>query len=864
MADLAEALWGADPPPSARNTIQGYVKNLRKSLGTLSGRLATRSPGYLIEVDSGELDLDEFTALRDQASRAADSGDWAQAAHLYARALGLWPGEPLPDVGSEYLRRTELPRLSELRQSVLEARIDADLRTGEHQAIVAELRGLVAAHPLRERLTELLMLALYRSGRQGEALEEYQQAVYRLREELGIDPGPRLRKLHAQVLTADAGLDLEQVCEPPRVPRQLPAGLPDFTGREACLARLRDVLLQPARTPGAVPVAVLTGPGGIGKTALALHVAHDLASYFPDGQIFLRLGGATDPARPADLLGRVLRELGTAALPAGEDERAALLRTTLAHKAMLLVLDDAHTAAQVRHLLPGGGGSSVIITSRSALPDLAGASFHELSVLNSRESANLLAAIAGECRDPDGVESILSACGGLPLAIRIAGSRLATNPAWSAAQLGTLLACERERLGELAVGDTAVRSAFEVSYRALPAGAAAPAQVFRLFGLASLRSVSTRALAAMAGRPVDDDVRMLLDVHLLESPVPGRLTAHDLLRIYAGERAADSDTEAGRRDALGRLFAWYMHGLIVSQEYLGGVSQSLEIEPPELEYKPVVADVASWLEAEAANLSQVVTLAYGTGHYEDCWRLAWLLRYYLDWSGRWSDDHTVAASGVHAARACGNTAAEAALLNVLGTSAFRLGNLPASIGHLTQALRLRRELADERGTAESLCNLGLAELRSGLTSSAITRFTQALRLNLAAENLFGASYCLHNLGAAHKETRQIPVALGYFRQALDMRVRHASQFEQAASLHSLGELLVESGSVDEGMELLHKGLLMARDNKLRYIEGMTLLALGDGRRLLGDHAQARSSWQEAFEILTLVGSPAAQQASDRL
>lgn len=297
VATLARALWD-DAPPSSRNTVQGLIKRLRQSLGP--DRIVTREPGYLLLVGPGELDLDQFTGLCDQAALAGAE----LAARLLRQALDLWEGEALADVESSFLRQSEIPRLAELRQATLEARLDADLRLGRHTELIGELRALIGAHPYRERLREQLMLALYRSGRQAEALAVYSDVRSTLVTEFNVEPGPRLAELHHQILAADPAL------APPRPadPGQLPTDVPDFTGRNDELHRLRELLRSAGDRPGSVPVTSVTGPGGIGKTALAVHVAHQVADHFPDGRLFLSLGGMSgQPAAPADLLARLLR-----------------------------------------------------------------------------------------------------------------------------------------------------------------------------------------------------------------------------------------------------------------------------------------------------------------------------------------------------------------------------------------------------------------------------------------------------------------------------------------------------------------------------------------------------------------------------
>jgi DNA-binding SARP family transcriptional activator len=886
---LATAIWDEDPPSAARNAIQGQVKRLRQEFGPESGRIITRSPGYLIEVRPGELDLHRFTGLRELARAAATSAAWDRSGELLREALELWDGEPLSDAPSEYLRRTEVPRLTELRDEAREARIDADLNLGRHGAVIAELRALVAEHPFRERLWEQLMLGLYRAGRQSDALAAYTEASRTLSTELGIDPSPRLRQLHGQILAADPALDLNGVALTSQnkttrrlrgvIPQQLPADLADFTGRTAEAGRLHDFLVtRPGRQPGSMAVAAITGPGGVGKTALAVHVAHQAAAHFPDGQLFIVLGGATSPLPPADVLGRLLRDFGVpdAKIPAAEYERAARYRTLMADRTMLIVLDDAHSAAQVRPLLPGSGRSAVVVTSRATLADLAGATFTALPVLDADESRTLFAGIAGDqlaTSDPVGTDAVVVACAGLPLAIRIAGSRLATQPSWTAGQLGELLASEQRRLGELAVGDTAVRASFEVSYLALPTGRPDPARVFRMFGLAGLPALSGSALAALADVPAAEAaaaVTLLLDAHLLVSPEPGRFSTHDLLRLYAVERSRLDETAEARQDALRRLFAWYLHALTACEQPFSGVRRTLHISlaplPAQLQAPDIRtrADAQQWLRAEQANLPRIVNLARDHEMPDCCWQLAWLLRYFLDWSGRWSDDLAVAETGVAAARACGNQEAVAALLNVLGAAEWRLGHQEAAEEHLGQALAIRHQLGDQRAEAETLSNLSVAELRSGKAVSATGRLVRALALYRAIGDVYGEASCLHSLGSACQATERAHEALAYFQQALVLRTRHAPPLEQAATLHSIGGLLLATGQPHEGLRHLQQGLTICEDNELPFGAGMTLASLGDGYQALDRTAEARRAWQRAYEILTELGAPEATGVGDRL
>lgn len=504
---LIEALWDNDPPANARNSVQVRVSQLRKLLGPAGGRIVTKPPGYLIEVRAGELDLDRFTRLTGQARSAARASNWDDSATLLNEALGLWRGEPLSDIPSPLLQRNETPRLAELRAQALDARVEADLHSGRHDAVTAELRQLVAAQPHRERSWAQLMLALYRGGRAGEALAAYQEARRILSADLGVDPGRPLQDLQHRILTADPALiddrtgpraateengtptaarpDTAAGVPLAGAPAQLPADTADFTGRGAQVESLCGLLAaEPAEgRAGAVVISAVAGMGGIGKTALAVHAAHRLRNRYPDGQLFASLQGATSALRPVDVLARFLRDLGVpdAGIPAGEEERAARYRTLLADRRMLIVLDDAGDAAQVRPLLPGTAGCGVLITSRSTLPGLPGKALLNLEVLDQSEAGDLFGAIIGADRaaaEPDATSAVLASCAGLPLAVRIIASRLASRPHWSIADLAARLAVEQNRLAELAAGDLAVRASFAVSYDALPVGRPDPARVF--------------------------------------------------------------------------------------------------------------------------------------------------------------------------------------------------------------------------------------------------------------------------------------------------------------------------------------------------------------------------------------------------
>jgi DNA-binding SARP family transcriptional activator/Flp pilus assembly protein TadD len=887
VSALVRALWDDAPPATARNAIQAHIRRLRQLLGpAAAARVLTRAPGYLVEVGAGELDLREFTGLCDRARAEAKIGNWQQAASLLREALALWSGEALSGVPSAYLQRTEATQLANLREQALDARIDADLRLGRHCSLLAELRARADDHPLRERPWGQLMLALYRSGRQGDALAAYQQARTTLRTELGIDPGEELRRLHQQILTVDpaiaapapgGGAAAAELTADVPSPLQLPADLPDFAGRDEHARLLRGLLGAPpgGERPGAVVIAVIAGMAGIGKTALAVRAAHQLRDRFPDGQLFVDLQGASSPLSATDVLARLLRDLGVpeTGIPVGEAERAARYRSLTATRRMLIVLDDAHTAAQVRPLLPGTAGCAVLITSRVTLTGLSGAVHTSLTALTPGESRTLLAAIIGPARadaDPPGTDGIVAACAGLPLALRIAGSRLASRPAWTPTWMSALLDSEHRRLSELTAGDVAIRTSFEVSYHTLPKGVADPARVFRLLGVASLPTISLPAVAALAGATLDDTAtatETLLDAHLVTSPQPDRYTLHDLLRLYAAERSDHDETPQSRHEALCRLLSWYLHALSACVRVLGGQPPvTLAPLPPEV---PAIAShdrrhALDWLKAERASLIQSVTLAAQQGMDEVSCQLALLVEQFLRWESAWTDQAAVSRAGLAVAERTGNKAAVATLLTALGVALDGADDHPGAIGYFNRSVTIWRELGDKSGEAGSLSNLGLAELQAGQTSSAVTRFRTALAIDRELGDRAGEAHHLHRLGSAHLLMGRMEEALDWFTQSLAIRLEIGEPRRQAATLHSIGDVLIKLGRIDEAVEHLERALVICRDNAMSYGEGMTLASLGDGLQELGQIGEARARWRQALDILAPLGGHEAEDVRDRL
>ena len=869
--ELAEALWGSSPPPSARVTVQNYVKRLRQALGDADGtRISTRPGGYVIEVGAGELDAALFEELLGDARAAARYGLWDTAAQHARAALALWRGEPLTGVESELLAEREVPRLTDLRLRALETRIEADVHLGRPGEVIWELRRLAATHTLREHLHALLMLALYLDGRQAEALAAYQCARDVLVEELGAEPGPELQQLHQQILRADPALIRTGPATPAAsaappaglAPRQLPAAVAGFTGRAAELAALTGLLGHPDKGhPGTVVISAIGGTAGVGKTALAVHWAHQVAGQFPDGQLYMNLRGY-DPARPVpatDALAAFLRSLGVPGtdIPADESERAARYRSLLAGKRMLIVLDNAGSADQVRPLLPGTGACIVVVTSRDTLAGLAardGASRLDLDVLPPDDAVALLRELIGERADADpaAAAALAGQCCRLPLALRVAAELAATRPATPLAALAGELADLRTRLDLLETGGdprTQVRAVFSWSCRHLGTAAA---RAFRLAGLHPGPDLDPFAAAALTGTTVPQ-ARQALDTlaraHLLSPAAPGRYGLHDLLRAYAGELTAAQDNAQEQHTALTRLFDYYLHTAIVAMDALFPTDSDRRPRIPQPAAPcPEVKSLAGardWLDAELATLVAGITYAAGHGWPAHATQLAAVLFRYLQTAGRYPEAIVIYTHAARAARSLGDPVAEADALNALGLFDWRQGRLEQATNLLQQSAALYRQARDRTGQARALGNLGIVEGRMGRHEQATSHHEQALSLYEETGNLYGKRITLNNLSVIEHMLGHGEQAAGYLHQALSL-CRELGDPQGEANAHSnLGAVEVLRGHYDQAEEHLSQALSMHREQGDRWGEARALDELGTLRWHQGRHEQAAEYLRQA-------------------
>jgi DNA-binding SARP family transcriptional activator len=886
LDELAEALWGSRPPPSARVTVQNYVMRLRKALGnTGRSRISTRPSGYVIHVDADELDVSRFEALLRAARAAAKDGAWEAAAQDADAALALWQGEPLADVGSEPLTVREVPRLAELRLQALEARIDAGLHLGRHGEVVAELRHLAGLYPLRERLHALLMLALYRDGRQGEALAAYQHARDVLIELLGAEPGAELRELHQRVLTADPSL---RVAERPAasrtdpvVPQQLPAPPAHFVGRAAELSALTSLLDRAgAGQPGPALITAIDGAAGVGKTALAVHWAHRVADRFADGQLYVNLRGY-DPGQPvsaSDALAGFLRALGVPAadIPAETGERAALYRSLLAGRRVLVVLDNASDTDQVRPLLLGTPTARVLVTSRNDLAGLIvadGAFPLTLDVLTDADAYRLIAARVGPARlaaEPQAARALVSLCGRLPLALAIAAARAAAHPSFPLTALAAELRDAHGRLDALSTGEPAtdVRAVFSWSYDHLPDTAA---RMFRLLALHPGPHITAEAAASLGALAVSRAHRLLRELtrgHMLTEPAPGRYALHDLLRAYATEQASATDAPDDIRAAIGRVLDHYLHtahaGALILKPPRPPISLPASAAGVTPERLTSYEQAMAWFAAEHHVLLASVRLAVANGFDIHAWQLPWAMGDYQIRCGHWHEGIAAQRTAFDAAQRLGDQAGQAVALLMLGVLHGALGDAGQAQACLADSLQRYRQLGDRSGEARVHQSLGTVLDAQGRYADALRHAEQALLLFREIGDRAGQAGALNDVGWWHALLGDYGRAREFSRQALALQHELGNRLGEAIALDSVGYAEHHLGRLAEAAACYERSLGIFRALGQRYCEAATLTNLGDTRQADGDHGAARDSWQQALAILTDLHHRQADQVRDRL
>ncbi|MEU5125530.1 AfsR/SARP family transcriptional regulator [Streptomyces mobaraensis] len=896
-AELVGDLWGAHAPPSAVAALRTHASGLRKILGRGSVLLSDAG-GYSMPVRRGLVDLHRAEEAAAAARRACRTGATAEARDLFAAALSAWTGETLAGVPGPYAA-AQRARLEEWRLTLLESRLELDVVSGRCADTVSELTLLVAEHPYRERFRELLMLALHRSGRRREALAVFADARRLLVGELGVEPGPGLTELHRRVLATDpesAGPGSSGTTEvvPHIRPAQLLAVTGHFTGREAVAAEIR-ARLTAVDGPG---LCAVSGVGGVGKTALALYAARSVCACFPDGQLHTDLRGAgSEPADPHTVLGAFLRALGMtdAAIPGGTDERAALYRSLLARRRVLVLLDNARDAAQVRPLLPGAEKCAVLVTSRARLVDLEDAHLVDLDVMGHDEAFDLFARVVGEARtsaECAEARDVVAACGRLPLALRIAASRLVSRPTWDIGFLARRLGDEHRRLDELHVGDMAVAAAFGMAYAHL---GTSQARAFRLLALADGPDISLAAAAALLKLPAhaaEAVLESLVDASLLISAKAGRYHFHDLVRLYARARAERDEPAEERAAALSRLLDFYQ-GMALHVYLLGRPGDRLgdHVAAPSVP-DPAPADLTTateWLVTEAdcllscvrslargATLRRAVDLLYtardisesgpGQRAYEETAAAVFDAalkeqdafaegRVRLVLAGHFSVTGDYEAAAEHADRAIALSLSEGDMLtrsraaNVRGIICHYQGSSGEHLRWFAEALDAFRAEGDRPGEASVLNNLSLAHAKNGEGALALTLAEQALAIHSEpgspswrrANSFYTRGCALMELGRYGDSLQDFTAALEIFRASRKPRW-------QAWSHWRIAQAYLLDGLAAQAARHAELALLLLRPLGTDHKEGEVLSLLADALDRVGHSGRAHACRMEAARL----------------
>ncbi|MCT2280663.1 tetratricopeptide repeat protein [Micromonospora chalcea] len=890
---LISRVWGDEVPDGAAATLRGYLSRLRQALaGVDEVRIVRRHPGYLLAVDPDRVDLHRFRALTEQARR---TGDDATAIGCLERALGLWRGEAFDGLTTPWLaayRQT----LDRQRLAAALDRNDIALRRGAHARLLPDLLDLSGRHPWDERLAAQAMLALYRCGRQADALEHFHRLRHRLAAEIGADPSPPLAQLYQQILTADAAIappDLPDGGEPSSTatgtarnagaaPRQLPASPGVFAGRTVQLARLDEQLGDAGRPDGAgspVVISSIGGGGGVGKTWLALRWAHANAGRFPDGQLYVNLRGfdpTSDPVEWPVAVRGFLEALGVepARVPADPEAQASLYRTLVAGRRLLVVLDDARDAATVIPLLPGTPTSAVLVTSRRQLAGLVtthGARPLPLDVLPDDEARELIVRQVGAARvagQPDAVADILRFCGGLPLALGIVAARAVLNPDLALSSVAAELTTAVSPLDALA-GDEVTTNLRVVLSRSLAALTPAAAQVFALLGLAPGPDIGRAAAASLTARTPEQlrpPLRELLDAHLVQEHVAGRYRMHDLVRSFAVERARGDP--AGSRSAMRRLVDHHLHTAHAAALLLSPQRDPLTLAPAvpgvTAERLDDLAAALAWFTGEHQVLLAIIEYAAGNGLDVATGQLSWTLATYFDRQGHWHDWATVARRAVESTRRRGDRPAQAQAHRLLAGACSNLGRYAEAQRNLLAALDLFAALGDDEGRAHTHFDLSMLHDRQRQPREALPHARRSLALYERVGGPLKQAVALNAIGWYHSQLGEHHDAITYCRRALALSEQAGSAYGQANTWDSIGFAHHHLGEYEHAVDCYRQALALFTDIGDRHAEGIVLDHLGDTWAAAGRADAARDAWRRSLALYEELGHADAEAVRRKL
>ena len=919
--ELVDAVWGQDPPASAEGGIYTYVAGLRRviepnrSLRGPGRVLVSSGAGYVLHLVPGQPDAVAFEQDLGRARQLRKAGDAAGAVTALNSALSLWRGIAFAGVPGPFAE-TERVRLGELRSAAAEERADVLLALGRHEEVVPDLTAMVADHPLRERMRGLLMVALYRCGRQAEALRVFAEGRRVLAEELGIDPGGDLSRIHQQVLTMDPALsvpnglaisgssgsapsDEDAGSEPapdggqrrPRpegrttpVPAQLPLDATGFSGRREELSMLRAMLPAEPGQQGSgqtVPIVVLSGTAGTGKTALAIRFGHQVAKRFPGGQLYVNLRGldpATPPMEPAEALRLFLDALGVPPhrIPADTEGRSALFRSLLDDRQMLIVLDNARNVAQVRPLLPGAPGSLVVVTTRNELTGLVaaeGAIPLTLDVLGDVEAHEMLARRLGRARvaaEPGAADEITAACARLPLALSIAAGRAAGRPKRPLTELAAELHDARGRLDALEAGDavTNVRAVLSWSYDQLSEPAA---RMFRLLGVHPGPDISLSAAASLAGMPraaAGAALRELVRTHMVAEYLPARFTFHDLLRAYAADQAERHDPEPERRAAAHRVLDHYLHTATAASNRFSPFRSALQLAGPQPGVLP--ADVTdkdqamAWFDAEVPVLLALIAFADASDFDTHAWQIPWTLGPFFNRRGRWQDYTATQQIALAAATRLGDTLALAHAHHLLGHVQSQTGAYADAEPNFRRALDEFRKLGDRANEAVVLNGLAGMLEKQERYPEALAVALDALRMLKAVGHWWTQATLENGVGWLYAHLGQYDRALTHCQRALSLHRDSGHRGGTADTLDSIGYVYLHLEDITQAKAHYTKAIEAYREIGAPFGEGNSLSGLGDAVLAEGDREAARTAWRDAIVILDRLPHPLADEVRAKL
>jgi DNA-binding SARP family transcriptional activator/Tfp pilus assembly protein PilF len=863
---LIERVWDTQPPAKARESLSVYITRLRASLRQAVGesaRLAGRARGYQLDVDPDTVDLHHFRRLRRQADALAANGDCGHAADLLREADRLWRGPALAGISGDWVSRMR-DGLHEERRAAILKRVECDLALGRHADLVGELQNLLGQYPLDETFIADQMTALYGSGRAGDALSLYRDTRRRLIDEQGTEPGPGLSELHQRILGNDPGLAAPAAARRPAQVAQvaqadpLPPEAAQFVGRN------EELRLLTTERGGSPPVKVIEGVAGVGKTALAVQAARAVASDYPDGIYYLSFH-THDPGRPAldaaEALHRLLRMLTAPAtrIPETFSERAALLRAQLSRRRAILILDDAAHLDQITPLLPPAGQCLILITTRRTLPDLDRARALTLGVLPMDDAITLFQSVAGHgvVQDPGEAALAVQLCGRLPLAIQLAAGRLAQDYPPRLADLVEELSRAPARLDGAGLSAADAIAAFELSYRSLDPS---HQRFFRRLGTSPCVSVSLHAAAALGGTTLPEAERALAalqDHHLLARAPAGQFRFHDLIREYAGLRAASDDSPADHRQAVGRLLDYYLHAADAADRVLHPFRRRVPAPgPPAPPVSPALASqdaAARWLESEWRNILQAAQYAGRHEWKRKCADLIHVLAGFMEVRAYWDEAIAAHTLAVQAGRDLDDPARTARASLDLSQVSQQTGRHESALASAQEAAAIYRSLADRPGEAWALDQAGLAHLRAGRFREALAYADEAGLCFGETADEHGAADALGLSGIASWQLGRYPEAMGRLRDALSLYQAAGDRRGEAKTLNNLGRMQLYRGYHRDALGCYQEALEIFSETGAVQSEAIVHHNIGAVYHYKGSYEEGLAAYQRALAIYREIG-----------